>query len=464
MKMPRLRVTKADFGWLMLAALTVVLQFWWLPGDGGNAADSFSSTMEGSRGLFETLSVLADDGFLPPVRREASRLVPETACTLLLLAPDRYPDDHEQEQLREFVQNGGSVVFAANWIFPNREQPEFRSRSFRFQLRYGAPDTHGFSRTPVAPAGGIPVSAPSTEPGQDPLEEDSPLLAESPEAEEAAAESSPIGGLTPAVPQAFELSEVQTRSSLVDGSLPWTSQAVVIDFPRDAEKLVIDSLGRTQAAAWRVGQGTFVVCATADLFSNRSMLFARQAAFAVRLVEYAGARTKGSTGLQEIVVSEYLNGAGSYHGASVMVSPLLRAGTLQLVLVALLLAWAGFHRFGPPLRERQNRRRSLTESAEAVGNLQYMANDGRTSVQQYLEWFSGEVRRRYGHSQLLEDPEQLAKKFGLDQEQVAQALADVRLSHGRKSVAPAEAAVAIRRLARIHQKVFSSVSPPASDF
>ena len=379
------------------------------------------------------------------------------------------PDFHAptMEQLREFVQSGGAVVFAANWVFPNREQPEFSSRTFRYRLRYSGPDLYGMRPTPVAPAGGMQSPTTSSQQGQGHSEEDTPLPAESSGSEEAdldAGAESLSGGVPAAVSaQPSEMSEIETSSSLVNGNLPWSSQVIVSDLPGNAEKLVVDSFGRTQAASWRAGHGTFVVCATADAFSNRLMLFDQQAAFAVRLVEYVCARTRGRTDQKEIVVSEYLNAAGSYTGASVMVSPLLRAGTLQLILVALLLAWAGFHRFGPPLRERRNWRRSLAESAEAVGNLQYMANDGQTSVRQYFEWFSGELRRRYGHSRLLVDTARLARESGLDQEQVVQALADVRLRNDQKSVAPAEAAAAIRRLARIHQKVFSSSTPPTSD-
>ena len=139
-----------------------------------------------------------------------------------------------------------------------------------------------------------------------------------------------------------------------------------------------------------------------------------------------------------------------------MVSPLLRSGTLQLILVAVLLAWAGFHRFGPPLRTRREWRRSLAESATAVGNLQFMAGDGSTSVRQYFEWFTGEIHRRYGHSRVLEDSPQLARQTGLDQQQIVRALADAKLRSGQDFVTPADAAATIRRLARIHHRLFVS--------
>jgi hypothetical protein len=452
-KKPQLRVTKADIAWLFLASLMVVLQFWWLPGDGGNTADSFSNTMEGSRGLFETLSVLSDDGFLPPVRREKTQLVPDKPCTLLVLAPDRYPDNYEEERLRDFVQRGGTVIFATNWATPGFGHEEVRSQPLRYRLRWEHSD--GYVSTPPPATG--PTATPATTP------EDAPLQAEAPDADDEDSETT-VAETPPMSAADFpEPVIIDASSTLVDGNIQWRSTAIISNSPANSEKLVVDEGDNTQVAAWKIGQGTFVLCATADPFSNRSMLFDKQAEFAVRLVEFACKRTSDGLDGTEIVISEYLNGAGSYTGASVMISPLLRSGTLQLILVAVLLAWAGFHRFGPPLRDHQEWRRSLAQSAQAVGNLQFMANDGRTSVRQYFEWFSGEMRRRSGLPHLLDDTTQLARRTGLDKEQIEQSLADAHLRSSQKTVAPGAAAAVIRRLARIHQKMFVSGQTSASD-
>lgn len=466
MKKPQLRVTKADAAWLMLATLAVVLQFWWLPGDGGNTADSFSSTLEGSRGLFETLSVLSEKGHLPQVRRETDRLVPEEPETLFLIAPDRYPDVYEQEKLREFVQSGGTVVLAANWSVPNPMMTDFQASPLRCQLTWkrspsvtppptvtaGGPTTPTTVPSSVSP----PTAAQASSTSENPKEE---LLAEAPDFDDKtiATESDPgEDQATPVEDDPLGVAEIGTINHLVDGEVTWRSSAYVSSAPRSAEHLVVDTDGDVQLAAWRLGRGTFIVCATADPFSNRSMLFPKQVEFAVRLVEFACERTSGGRQNTEIIISEYLNGAGSYTGASVMVSPLLRSGTLQLILIAILLAWSGFHRFGPPLRERRAWRRSLAESAQAVGNLQFMANDGATSVRQYFEWFCGEVHRRDGHTLILDDTGLLARQTGLDQEQVVEALANARLLSDKTQVGPAEAAAAIRQLARIHQRMFQA--------
>ncbi len=457
MKKPRLNVTIADLLWLSLVVLLVVLQFWWLPGNGGNTADSFSNRMEGSRGLYNTAAVLAEEGLLPPVRREENQLVPDEPATLLLIAPDRYPDDHEQEELKKFVHRGGCVVFVPNWNHPNFMQPEYHAKRLRFRI------SHDWSRysTVAKPATTTSASGGTTSEDQ-PTEanDEVPLTAEAETETTPPDESSEVEttgadtAASPAPPPNMEPAVTEiTHNELMDGDVPWRTWAHVGSAPPNAEKLVIDDTGTSQVSAWREGQGSFVVCATPDPFANRSMLFAPQAEFAIRLIEYASQHTQHSSP-PEIVFSEFLNGAGSYKGAAVMISPLLRSGTLQLMLAAVLMAWAGFHRFGPPLRERSQYRRSLAQSAQAVGNLQFSANDGGTSVRQYLDWFTEEVRRRYGHTRLLDQPAQLARQIGLEEDQVKEALDDARQCAGRPKVSQAETATAIRRLATIHENMF----------
>jgi len=456
-KKPRLNVTIADLLWLSVVIMLVVLQFWWLPGNGGNTADSFSNRMEGSRGLYNTVSALSDEGLLPPVRREGDRLVPDNPCTLLLIAPDRYPDDHEQEALKSFVHQGGCVVFVPNWGYPNWMQTEYHAKQLRFRISH---DWNRYTSVGTTTTKTNTSAETSSEDLMAEAEEDVPLTAEAETETDSADDSSgdettaADSSANPAPPMDLEpvVTEL-THNELMEGEVPWRTWAYVQSAPPNADELVIDDTGTSQVSAWREGRGHFVVCATPDPFANRSMLFEAQAEFAVRLIEYASQHTSAGSPA-EIVFSEFLNGAGSYKGASVMISPLLRSGTLQLMLAAVLMAWAGFHRFGPPLRERSQYRRSLAQSAEAVSNLQFSANDGSTSVRQYLDWFTEEIRQRYGHTRLLDNPAQLARQVGLEEEQVREALNDARQCANRPKVAQTETAAAIRRLAVIHEHMF----------
>jgi len=412
--------------------------------------------MEGSRGLYNTVAALADEGLLPPVRREGKTLVPDEPCTLLLIAPDRYPDDYEQEALKMFVHRGGCLVFVPNWNLPNFVQTEYNAKKLRFRISH---DWARFTSVGTAPTTTATTSSETESEAQD-SNTDTLLTAEAEESDEStkaeatdsdfAANPTPPPNLEPVV-------TALTHNELMEGDVPWRTWAYVSSVPRTADELVIDDTGTSQVSAWREGRGSIVVCATPDPLANRSMLFAEQAEFAVRLVEYA-TQHADSNAQSEIVFSEFLNGAGSYKGASVMISPLLRSGTLQLMLAAVLMAWAGFHRFGPPLRERSEYRRSLAESAQAVGNLQFSTNDGGTSVRQYFDWFTEEVRRRYGHTRLLDNPAQLAKQVGLKEEQIKEALNGARRCADGRKVSQSETAAAIRRLASIHENMFKTGS------
>ena len=101
--MRNLRLERSDACWLGGVALLLVLQFWWLPGNPGTPSDTYSATVEGKRGFFQTLESLSKAGVLPPVRREPNRLVPDTTCTLVILSPDRYPNENEQRELATFI-------------------------------------------------------------------------------------------------------------------------------------------------------------------------------------------------------------------------------------------------------------------------------------------------------------------------------------------------------------------------
>jgi hypothetical protein len=65
------RLLQSDTFWGLAAALLVLLQFWWLPGEDGSAADSYSTTVDGKLGLYRTLSQL-----FPDVTRESVKVAP----------------------------------------------------------------------------------------------------------------------------------------------------------------------------------------------------------------------------------------------------------------------------------------------------------------------------------------------------------------------------------------------------
>jgi hypothetical protein len=223
------------------------------------------------------------------------------------------------------------------------------------------------------------------------------------------------------------------------------------------EALLTSADGTVEAATWQMGSGRILVCSSADLFSNRAMLFKGSRRLAVRMVERCSAKEEDedSTSNSEpaIVISEYFNASDSFQNTGILFSPTLRIGTLQLLLVAILGIWMAFHRFGPALYVTNSQRRSLTESAQAVGNLQYRLSDGGTVVRSYLDYMTSRLRRRYGSLLRLDQPEQIANRAGMDVEEVRAQLHEAHLMAESGQLPSAKAAAMLRWLARLQQRL-----------
>ena len=483
------RLQRSDTLWLSAVALLLLLQFWWLPGDPGTPDDSYSSTIEGKRGFFQTLEGLSEAGLLPPVRRETVQLIPNERCTLLILSPDRYPDEHEQQALADFLTSGGSLVFAPNW-----EQPEVslsRLSIYTEGKYFYDEDTvvsGGTANTPAvpvppgtAPNGNLPAEAEepddaagtangntsTTPPGVTPV-------TSMPSTPPADGQKSPgelvdeamkkTPGLQPPDQALAELeeesevipvSDLETESQLVAGSVTWRTRASMQANHYGAKVLVKSSSGTVQAAEWPYSGGQVLLSASSDVFSNRAMLDPRQAELAVRLVQHAHEHHSRSYASDEtpIVVSEYLNSSDSYRGTGVLMSPALRSGTLQLITIAMLAGWFGFHRFGPPKRDTSAERRTLTESATAIGNLHFRTNSGGEVVQGYVEYAKSQLQRMFGRTVHLQDTKIIAARSGLDEDEVQSRIATAINLAGARSTSATDAAAAIRDLAEVMERL-----------
>lgn len=113
------RLQRSDRIWAGAALLLVLLQFWWLPGEDGSAADSYSATVDGKLALYRLAARL-----FPRVEREAQRMLPEENCVMLVLGPDVYPTQQQQSELSAWVRGGGCLVFAPNLRQPQVQLPE----------------------------------------------------------------------------------------------------------------------------------------------------------------------------------------------------------------------------------------------------------------------------------------------------------------------------------------------------
>lgn len=482
------RLLKSDRMWLVAVLLLLLLQFWWLPGAPRTPDDTYSNTIAGQRGFFETLKVLSEAGQLPPVLRITDRLVPDEPCTLVILSPDRYPNEYEQRELTSFVQNGGNLLFAPNWV-----TPACRISALGLETT----ETYLADEDTVVQPVGSPAPPPGTTLPAEKEEQDlpaekaesgsEPRLSEragrpqdqsaSParstdstdETTEQSSDESPPSlrdvqdaivrdGTSPELITDFEqtieatVADVETHSPLVSGTVEWRTRAGIRTFRMQPRVLVETDSGTPQAATWNYGLGHVLLSASADIFSNRSMLYPQQAELAVRLIEELHT-THDNPGRTPIVVSEFLNASDSYRGTGVLMNPSLRSGTLQLILLALLAGWFGFHRFGPAEPDTAGERRTLTESAASVGNLFFRTQSGGEAVARYLDYVRSRIQEQFGSSVRLEDTKLIARRCGLDPQDVRERIDQAIGLSGARSTTPPQAAQAIRQLSDVMKRL-----------
>lgn len=454
------RLLQSDTFWGAAAVLLVILQFWWLPGEDGSAADSYSTTVDGKLGLFRTLSEL-----FPTVRRESAAAAPQGKSTLIIVSPDEYPTSKEEEELRQFVYQGGCLLFAPSLAKPSVSLPGL---GITMSPRWG--DLFRSRDVPPPPIPGQATSPPPDAPA-DPEETDGATNAPETPASSSEGQGSskgqdstqgpPVGGTV----QEPDDGADETPSLTISGTLAAAPFEIKcnsnIQRPGYASEVLLGSEIDPQAIVWTYGSGQIVVCCSSDIFSNRSMLFRDSRRAAVRLVERAANLPQELAQYSvhdpsEIVISEYFNTTDAYRSTGVLLSPAMRIGTLQLMLVAVLGVWLFFHRFGPASDTVIVHRRSLQESAEAVGNLQYRLSDGGAVIRSYLDYLRSQLRRRFGSSVRLEDPQSIANKARMDVDEVTSQLKEATRMAGVHKLSAHSAASSIRWLSRLQLRLFGN--------
>ena len=465
--MKKKRRLQADAIWAAGAALLILLQFWWLPGSPGSTVDSFSTGIDGKLGLFRAL-----DRLFPQVEREKERPIPDSNCTLLIIGPDRLPTAAEQTRLAAFVNGGGTLLFAPSFTEPSVDLAELRINLTELKPleTFGAPTPNSSAVPVTAPPQAISSAPASADPEDpDPSAEDDSSSPTTPTVP--ANPATPVVPTTPSVQPGTESAdlplagtrEVLCESPYSSGTAELTVGSRFTWLPSDSEVLA-ESGNAAMAASWEQGAGRVIVCTTPDFFSNRSLLMPASSRLAVRLAAWG--ILQPSTYQEEgwayfdksrIVISEYFNTTDSMLGAGVLFSSGLRIGTLQLILAAALALWLGFHRFGPAEQDLRLQRRSLTETARAVGNLQYRSSDGGALVSARLDYLRGQLRRRYGSAVSLQNRASLTRLSGLTAEEVSSRLnlAERQSDHPRLPVS--DAAVTIRWLSQLQQAVLGSL-------
>lgn len=438
------RLQRSDRIWAGVALLLVLLQFWWLPGEDGSAADSYSTTVDGKLALYRLAARL-----FPRVEREAQRMLPEENCVLLVLGPDVYPTQQQQSQLSAWVRGGGCLVFAPNLRDPQVELPELGISIGQLSVQEGSDGVAQLVEE-VADAG-----------------QSSDVRRSQKQAQQRSTPSVAPPGAVPAAEQLSEQTEIRTVQVTVDNELSGgpvtysTRSRLSVPAGLQSQPLVRSATAGDQVLEVRCGYGRVLVCSTADLFSNRTLLDRAGRRLAVRLLERARRPLPADDQNywqpafdgDRIELSEYFNAADSYRSTGVLLSPAMRIGTLQLLLVAVLAIWLAFHRFGPTVAAEVAQRRSLTESAEAIGNLQFRLPDGGPLVGSYLGYLQGLLRKRFGAQVRLDDAVALSRRTGLEADVIRDELSRAMQLARQPRTTIAAAAAMVRWLCRLQSRL-----------
>lgn len=253
--------------------------------------------------------------------------------------------------------------------------------------------------------------------------------------------------------------ELEASSVLTTGTTNWRTRGTLNLPQRFSPRSLVTADDSVEVAYWPLGMGGVMVSSSPDVFSNRSLLFEDSRRLAIRMVEYLHAQKAtnnspaGNTADVPVVINEFLNASDSYRQTGVLFSPALRVGTLQLIVLAVLGLWYGFHRFGPAEITANLQRRSLTDSALATGNLLYRLNDGGAVVKGYLEYLSSQLRRRYGNAVRLDHYEALAARTGLSAEDIKHHLKEAERISKSAAVPTARAAASVKWLAELQSQL-----------
>lgn len=387
---------RAELIWPAAVLAVVAVGLWFFPTPSGGEMDSHSTLPRGKRAFLQWVSA-----FEPRVGRSMAELPPlpkGRGHTLMVLGPARNPKPDELMRLEAWVSAGNTLVFAAHMDRPKVDLAPF------------------------------------------PVEVVSELSASAKDDVKAS-----VGTVTQAIRWLTKVHYFDVETALVKGEAKWaTKGSIVVDKEaRSHEELVrLKKTGELQAVRLPVGEGTLVVVASDEVFTNRSLLKGG----VTRLLAWRLFEQRAHWG--PVHLDEYLNYTGTPQTVGLLFDPLFRPLTLQILLVAVLFGWFGFRRFGPAKPPLAQPRRSIVEHAEALGNLQYRAQAGGHAVTSYLDWWRHDLHVEGGgqrHADLLQ---RLAAASGRSPAQIHNLLLEASQA-SQVPMTPARATLVIRELARL---------------
>ena len=395
---------------LLILGGVLSLQVWFPPIDAGQMNDTYNVDVSGRNAFYQFVT-----GRVPGSSRnhQALPLLLDTLdpeATLCLLGPARYPTPREWQAIDKWVQQGGRLLLAARWNDAELTIPRLDVRVKSTKPKDLLPLGELFQRA----------------------EKNSGNPAQPPAGQAATAEASSAAQDGP-----------KWTKLLAGTNFSWKSLGTIEAPGAEALVKMGDSV---QAARIALGRGTIVLVATDQLFSNAALFEkdTQNGALAVQMLQAPGA-------VHEVVFDESLNETGRPVVVGILLDPVLRAATVQVLVVLVVFLWRGNRRFGRVLPRAAAARHDVADHTNSLGNLYYKAHHSMGVLREYLEQLRTDLRLRFssGHDVRVLTP--IANKLGVKVEDVQRQLAEADAASRKPRLTRREAALQIRRLAVLRQ-------------
>lgn len=446
------RISWREVPWIVVLGMSLSLHLWFPRIDTEPLNDTYSAEVGGRNAFFQ----LAEHRFpgiernLEPLYRAVDRI--DTGSTLCLLGPARYPTEREWQSVLGWVEDGGSLLFAARWDDAEVAIPKLGVR-IETLAKVGKTDKSDSEKMAAEKSSDDARAEDSG--GKEPR----PGLS-SPTEAKPAAEASPADGTTanaeakPDLESASGSGEASSRpvtpietNLAAPDRMRWESRGAIVLDPGWNQSALVRNIKGLQAVRLHYGSGAIVLCASDQVFSNSS-LFDRKydnGVLAMRLLEEAGKS-------RPVVFDESLNASGTPQVVGLLLDPHLRPLTIQVLIVLVVFGWRGGRRFGGLLPKGTAARHNLTDHTDALGNLYYKTRNGAGAVRTYLEQLKREMRLHLTASADLRALAPVALRTGIPAEEIRSLLSRAEVLAKNESTRRREAGEMIRSLARLRRK------------
>lgn len=406
---------KIDFVWLAIIALCVSLHFWFPRIDSGPLHNSYSAHAEGKKAFYLLLRQKGDF-----VARNTTPL--RVACqnlpfdaTFCLLGPARTPTESEWDDVLPWVAEGGNLIIAA------RDGEELSIEQVGVVVK---------------PLTNDRKAVPSENEGDNDGDSDEEQANAERSAKHVAAEVT-----TQLVTNSELVWESSARIETTDG------QPIANDWT-----VLLETENGPQSVSQNYGDGNITVIASDFVFSNESLASGDNSVLAFRLLT-----TNDSA--DTIVVDESLNVTGTPKVVGLLLDPLIRPVSVQLLIGLVVFAWHGSRRFGPVQPVSVSLQQNIVDHTDAVGIHCYRSGNGAQAIRSYLKPLIAELRLRRFRERKNRVLVPISRRLGRSEESVERSLKEAHAAAREKSVDKRTAARLIHQLAEIRWAATDRTGP-----